>query len=122
MYWAWFRIAAGLTAFSGVVAGLIVNIDRATREAQDLELVLLNYFNLFTIVSAVLSVIALVAAATWSMRHPGSSPEPLGIALGIAIVAGPVFLLGIVYNVLLRGVPSALALGDSAGVMPVRCR
>ena len=31
-------------------------------------------------------------------------------------MSGPIFLLGIVYNALLRGLPSAVALGDSAGI------
>ena len=116
MRWSWFRIAAAITALSGVVAGFIVNIDRASREMQDLELVLVNYFSLFTIVSSLLSVVALVTAASWAQRHPGTSREPLGIAIGLAAVAGPVLLLGIVYNVLLRDTPSGIALGDSAGI------
>ena len=66
--------------------------------------------------SSLLSVIALLAAATWAQRHPGTSREPLGIALGLAAVAGPVLLLGIVYNILLRGDPSGIALGDTAGI------
>lgn len=116
MRWSWFRIAAAVLALSGIVAGFIVNIDRASREKQDLELVLLNYFSLFTIVSSLLSVIALLAAATWMQRHPGTSREPLSIALALAAVAGPVMLLGIVYNVLLRDTPTGVALGDSAGI------
>jgi hypothetical protein len=116
MHWAWFRIAAAVTALSGVVAGFIVNIDRATREAQDLELVLVNYFSLFTIVSSLLSAVALVAAASWAMRHPGTSREPFWVALGVAAVAAPVLLLGLVYNILLRDAPSGVALGDTAGI------
>ena len=116
MYWVWIRIAAAVTALSGVVAGFIVNVDRAARQGQDLGAVLANYFSLFTIISSLLSVVMLVAAATWWQRHPGTSPEPLRIALGMAAVAGPVILLGLVFNALLRGLPSEVALGDSAGI------
>jgi hypothetical protein len=116
MHWAWFRIGAAITGFSGVVAGFIVNVDRAARQGQSLGDVLANYFSLFTIVSTSLSVVALLAAASWAMRRPGWSREPLGIALTIAAVTGPVLLLGLVYNILLRGLPSAVALGDSAGI------
>ena len=116
MYWVWIRIAAAVTALSGVVAGFIVNVDRAARQGQDLGAVLANYFSLFTIISSLLSVVVLVAAATWWQRHPGTSPEPLRIALGMAAVAGPVILLGLVFNALLRGLPSEVALGDSAGI------
>ncbi|WP_243075987.1 Pr6Pr family membrane protein [Microbacterium sp. SS28] len=116
MHWIWIRIAAALTALSGVVAGFIVNVDRAAREGQQLGDVLANYFSLFTIVSSLLSVAILVTAASWSERHPGSAREPLAIALGMAAVAAPVILLGLVYNLLLRGMPSTVALGDSAGI------
>lgn len=116
MHWTWFRIGAAVTALSGVIAGFVVNVDRAAREGQSLGAVLANYFSLFTIVSTLMSIVALTAAAIWAQRHPGSSREPLGIALGLAIVAGPIFLLGIVYNALLRGLPSTVALGDSAGI------
>jgi len=112
MLWSWLRIVAALAALSGIVAGFIVNVDRATREGQDLGLVLANYFSLFTIISAILTVAALTAAAIWSMRHPGTGREPFGVALAIAVVTGPVLLLGIVFNVLLRGEPSGLALTD----------
>lgn len=113
MLWSWLRLAAAAVGLSGVVAGFIVNVDRATRQGQDLGLVLANYFSFFTILSTIFVVAALTAAAVWSMRHPGTSPEPFGVALGLAIVTGPMLLLGVVFNVLLRGAPSAEALADS---------
>ncbi|GAA2043045.1 hypothetical protein GCM10009819_32010 [Agromyces tropicus] len=105
-----------MIAASGVVAGLLVNIDRAMREGQDRSDVLANYFSMFTIVSSILSVFVLVTAARWMRRHPGTSPEPVGIAMAIAAVTGPVILLGIVFNVLLRGDPPAIAATDPGWV------
>ena len=116
MRWVRFRIAAAIIASSGVVAGLLVNIDRAMREGQDRSDVLANYFSMFTIVSSILSVIALTMAAQWVRRHPGPSPEPVGIAMAIAAVTGPVILLGIVFNVLLRGDPPSIAATDPGWV------
>jgi len=116
MRWAWFRIAAAIAGFSGVVAGFIVNVDRAARLGESLGAVLANYFSLFTIVSTLLSAIVLLTAASWDLRHPGTSREPFGIALALAAVTGPVLLLGIVYNALLRGLPSPVALGDTVGI------
>ena len=55
-------------------------------------------------------------AARWMLRHPGTSPEPVGIAMAIAAVTGPVILLGIVFNVLLRGDPAPIAATDPAWV------
>jgi hypothetical protein len=112
MRWVWFRGAAAIVAGSGIIAGLLVNIARATREGQDLGLVLANYFSMFTIVSSILSVVVLATAARWMRRNPGASPEPVGIALAIAAVTGPVVMLGVVFNVLLRGDPPAVAATD----------
>lgn len=116
MRWVWFRVAAAIAACSGVVAGLLVNIDRGMREGQILGDVLANYFSLFTIVSSILSIVVLTVAARWMLRHPGTSPEPVGIAMAIAAVTGPVILLGIVFNVLLRGDPAPIAATDPAWV------
>ncbi|GAA1921484.1 Pr6Pr family membrane protein [Microbacterium aoyamense] len=116
MVWAWLRIAVAVVGFSGVVAGFIVNVDRARREGQDLGLVLANYFSLFTIVSTIILIVTFVIAGLWSLRNPGRSPEPRGIALAIAGITGPILLLGIVYNALLRGLPSEIALTDPSGI------
>lgn len=116
MRWVWFRVAAAIAACSGVVAGLLVNIDRGMREGQILGDVLANYFSLFTIVSSILSIGVLTVAARWMLRHPGTSREPVGIAMAIAAVTGPVILLGIVFNVLLRGDPAPIAATDPAWV------
>lgn len=116
MYWSWARLAAAAAGVTGVTAGYIVNVDRATRQGHDLGAVLANYFSLFTIVSTLLSVVALTIAAAWMRLHPDATREPLTVAAGMAMVTGPVLLLGIVYNVLLRGLPSEAALADSAGI------
>lgn len=116
MHWSWMRLGAAAVGLSGIAAGYIVNVDRSARQGHDLAVVLANYFSLFTIVSTMLSVGALTAAATWSRMHPERTREPLGIALALAVVTGPILLLGVVYNLLLRGAPSTLALADSPGI------
>ena len=116
MKWTVVRAATVIVALSGVVAGFIVNVDRATRQGQDVGLVLANYFSLFTVVSAILTIGVLSAAVVWTLRHREARVEAFGVALGLALVTGPVLLLGIVFNVLLRGAPTAEALADSAGI------
>ena len=107
MYWSWLRLAAAAAALSGVLAGYIVNVDRATRQGQDLGLVLANYFSLFTIVSTILTIVALTAAAIWSMAHPGHVTRAVRRSRSASAWSpGPVLLLGVVFNVLLRGAPS----------------
>lgn len=116
MHWTWMRSAAAGLGISAVTAGYVVNVDRATRQGQNLALVLANYFSMFTIVSTLLAAGALLAAATWARMHPHATREPLTVALALAIVTGPMLLLGVVYNVLLRGIPSEVAAADSAGI------
>ncbi|WP_461471919.1 Pr6Pr family membrane protein [Microbacterium sp. HJ5] len=116
MYWSWMRLAAAAAGLSGVAAGYIVNVDRATRQGQDLSDVLANYFSMFTIVSTIMGVVALTAAAAWARLHPTAEREPMTISLAMGVVTAPIILLGVVYNVLLRGGPSGAALGDSAGI------
>lgn len=116
MHWSWIRLAVGAGGLSGIAAGYVVNVDRATRHGADLSVVLANYFGMFTIVSTMLSVVALTAAAAWSRLHPGSTREPRSVALGLAMATVPMLLLGVVYNLLLRAAPSGIALGDSAGI------
>jgi hypothetical protein len=116
MHWSWLRLTAAVVGVTGVVAGFIVNVDRATRQGQDLGLVLANYFSLFTIITTILTATALTVAAVWTFQHRDSAREPFGIALGIAVVTGPMILLGVVFNVLLRGPASGAALTDPSGI------
>lgn len=112
MLWAWVRIAAAFVAASGFLAGLFVNVARARRFGQGLGAVLVNYVSFLTIFTTLLVVVVLTVAAVWSLRHPGTSPEPVVIALSVAVVTAPTLLVGAVYNVLLRGLPSEAALTD----------
>lgn len=112
MVWAWMRVAASVVAVSGFVAGLIVNVSRGRRFDQDLGAVLVNYVSFLTILTTLLVAVVLIAAAVWSLRHPGSAPEPFSVALGLAVVTAPTLLVGVVWNLLLRGLPSEPALTD----------
>ena len=67
MRWTVVRGATTVVALSGVVAGFIVNVDRASREGQDVGLVLANYFSLFTVVCAILTIGVMTAAMMKAM-------------------------------------------------------
>ncbi|HEU5223966.1 MAG TPA: Pr6Pr family membrane protein [Candidatus Lumbricidophila sp.] len=110
--WLVLRAATAGLATLGVLAGLIVNIDRAGRERQDLALVLANYFSFFTILTALCTAVSLTVAVVWWARHPDAPTESRGIAIALLTVTSAVILVGVVYNVLLRGVPSAIAETD----------
>lgn len=128
MRWPLLRMLAAVAAASGVVAGFVVNVDRAVRLHEDLGVVLANYFSLFTIVSASIAVVVLVLAAVRARRSVGGSAdggggvgdggdgrpheEPLAATIGLTVVTGAFLLLGGVFNVLLRGHPPQLAIPD----------
>ncbi|WES63651.1 Pr6Pr family membrane protein [Microbacter sp. GSS18] len=112
MIWATMRIAAAVLAASGWIAGFVVNVSRAQRFDEDLGLVIMNYFSFLTIFTTLLTVIILTVAGVWDLRHPGTSPEPFAVALSVAMVTAPAILIGVVYNILLRGLPSEAALTD----------
>ncbi|HYP73945.1 MAG TPA: Pr6Pr family membrane protein, partial [Microbacterium sp.] len=103
-------------SLTGVAAGFIVNLDRALRYGQDVGIVLANYVSLFTIVTSTLCAAALIAAIVWGRRHPTAAREPVVIAFSLAMTTGPMLLLAIVFNALLRGQPTAAALADPAGI------
>ena len=107
MHWTWFRIAAAVIALSGVVAGFIVNVDRATGAAGSRagpRQLLQPLHDRLDDRSA--------SSRSWRprsgrMRHPGSTREPLRDRTRARGRGRPACsLLGIVYNVLLRDDPS----------------
>jgi len=124
MRWPVLRMLAAVAAASGVVAGFVVNVDRAARLHEDLGVVLANYFSLFTIVSASIAVVVLVLAAVGAKREADGRgggaagggrrrrEEPSAVSIALTVVTGAFLLLGAVFNVLLRGHPPQLAIPD----------
>jgi len=117
MNWSSWRIVAASVAITGVAAGLVVNIARAMRLGQDLGLVIANYFSLFTIVSAVSTIIVFFVAA----RRNGplatkDGVESRSLAVAMATTSTAMIILSIVYNALLRGLPTHFATPDPSWV------
>jgi hypothetical protein len=105
-------IAASVAA-SGVVAGFIVNIARGVRMDQSLALIVADYFSYFTIVASLATIVVLLIAA----RRGGPLATPDGIespalAIALATTSAATIILGVVYNALLRGLPSDLPSPD----------
>jgi hypothetical protein len=116
MNWSTWRTGAAAVAASGVIAGFIVNIARAQRMQQDLGLVLANYFSLFTIVSSTATIVVLLIAARRGASAPPDAVESAPLAIALATTSAAVIILGIVYNALLRGIPSDVAAADPPAV------
>lgn len=111
--WRILRIVASWVGVTAVIAGGAVNIARGVRMSQNMVLVVENYFSYFTIVSAIAMIVTFFIAARRSgplASADGVESTPLAIALATTSTA--MIILGIVYNVLLRGIPLDLATPD----------
>jgi hypothetical protein len=84
---------------------------------ENLALVMANYVSYFTIVSAIATIIVLLAAARRSgplATEDGVESRTLAVALATTSTA--MIILSIVYNALLRGLPLNLATPDPSWV------
>ncbi|MGB4137554.1 MAG: Pr6Pr family membrane protein [Microbacterium sp.] len=117
-WWPWARIAAAALTAAAIVAQLIRTVGRALDAtdpwAAHLPTVATNFFSFFTILSNVGAVVALAAGGVWMLRNAAPSegastaeqqPEPRWLATLLICVATYMITTGIVYNVLLRGIP-----------------
>lgn len=116
MNWSTLRISTAAVAASGVIAGFIVNVTRAERMRQDLGLVLADYFSLFTIVTSGATIVVLLIAARRGAAAPREFVESVPLAIALATTSTAVIILGVVYNLLLRGIPSEVAAADAPAV------
>jgi hypothetical protein len=117
MSWSSWRIAAASLAVTGVVAGGAVDIARGIRMDENLGLVMANYFSYFTIVSAIATIIVLIAAARRSgPLATDDGVESRTLAVALATTSTAMIILAIVYNALLRGLPLNLATPDPSWV------
>jgi len=113
MNWSSWRIMAASVAVTGVAAGLVVDIARAMRLGQDTGLVIANFFSYFTIVSAIATIVVLFVAAR--RNGPLASKdgvESRSLAVAMATTSTAMIILSIVYNAILRGLPTHFATPD----------
>lgn len=107
--WSVFRLAGAAAILAAVGHQLIATLARAVTASEPyaahLPTVLTNFFSFFTIESNVSAAVALTIAAVWSLRHRDAEREPRGIAVLLACVSSYMIVTGVVYNMLLRGIP-----------------
>lgn len=111
MSWSAARIGVAVVALSGVAAGFAVNVARALQSSQNVADVLANYFSLFTIVSSVATA-AMLLIANRHLRR-GAGAEPLWVGIGLATTTAAMIILGVVFNVLLRGADATIGALDT---------
>ncbi|WP_353114953.1 Pr6Pr family membrane protein [Microbacterium sp.] len=107
-WWAPARLAAAALTAAAIIAQLIRTLERALHApdswAAHLPTVVANFFSFFTILSNVGAVVALALGGVWLLRHRHGA-EPRWLSVLFACVATYMITTGIVYNILLRGIP-----------------
>lgn len=112
--WPYLRIAAALLALAALARQLAREIETAgeatTTWGSDVPTAVSNYFSYFTVLSGLLSAIALLTGAGWMLRTRSENDvDPRWLAVLLADASTYMITTGIVYNLLLRGIPSHTA-------------
>jgi hypothetical protein len=105
--WTVVRAVAAALIAAAVIAQASRTIGGMVDAGGDVFTTVVNFFSFFTILSNVLSVVALGWAAIWFWTRGRSReiPEPRSLAVALACATSYMIVTGIVYNVLLRGIP-----------------
>jgi len=105
--WTIARAAMAALTVAAIVAQLVQSVSGAIDAGRHVATIITNFFSFFTILSNVLSVVALGWAAIWFWTRGRSReiPEPRSLAVALACATSYMIVTGIVYNVLLRGIP-----------------
>jgi len=109
--WAWgwtaVRAASAVLIAAAVIAQASRTIGGMVAAGGDVLTTVVNFFSFFTILSNVLSVVVLAWAAIWfwMRRQEPAAPEPRSLAVALACATSYMIVTGLVYNVLLRGIP-----------------
>ena len=111
--WAWtwtaLRAAAAVLGASAVITQAVVTFGGALAAKRDVGTTLVNFFSFFTILSNVLAIIVLTWAVIWfcTRGRADASPEPRSLGIALACATTYMVITGVVYNLLLRGIPLA---------------
>lgn len=106
--WSAIRLLAAAVLMTAVVGQFVTTIRLAIANDRDVTTTIANFFSFFTILSNLVGAIALLAAVIWFfMRPPHEDREPRGIAVALAAATTYLTITGVVYNLLLRGLPTA---------------
>ncbi|MGN7979046.1 Pr6Pr family membrane protein [Microbacterium sp. 22195] len=109
-WWPWARIAASALGFAAIIGQLALTLSIAVNAKTEwgghLPTVAVNFFSFFTILSNLGAAVLLAIAAIWAWtKGRDAAQEPRWLAVTLACVATYMIVTGIVYNLLLRGIP-----------------
>lgn len=104
--WGFVRILGAVVILAAVFAQLSKTLEVAGERSQHLPTVLWNFFSFFTVLSNVMSALALIVAGVWILARGKSVRfEPRIVTVFILCTGTYMVITGIVYNLLLRGIP-----------------
>ena len=104
--WTALRLAMAVLIAAAIVAQFVSTVAGAVEADRDVPTTIANFFSFFTILSNTASVVVLAWAGTrFLARGRRVEPEPLALAAALAWVSTYMVITGVVYNLLLRGLP-----------------
>lgn len=104
--WTALRLAMATLIAAAVVAQFVSTVAGAAAADRDVPTTIANFFSFFTILSNTASVAVLAwAGIRFLARRRRLEPDPLPLAAALAWVSTYMVITGVVYNLLLRGLP-----------------
>ncbi|MBB3157495.1 hypothetical protein FHS07_001179 [Microbacterium proteolyticum] len=104
--WNVARVAAGAMIAIAVIAQFVSSVSGALEAGRHVATIVANFFSFFTILSNVsAAIVLLIAGVRFFARGRRTGPEPVALATVLAWVTTYMLVTGIVYNLLLRGIP-----------------
>lgn len=108
--WNVARAVAAVAIAAAVVAQFISSASGAAAAGRDIATTVANFFSFFTILSNVSAAVVLLLLAVRHLRRrrstrDGAEIDPRALATALAYVSTYMIVTGVVYNLLLRGLP-----------------
>ncbi|MCW2163048.1 hypothetical protein B0I12_000174 [Microbacterium hydrothermale] len=104
--WNAVRLAVAVLILAAVIAQFSSTVGEALAQGRHVPTVVANFFSFFTILSNVSSaVVLLVLGVRFFARGRRLEVDPRGLATALAFVSTYMIVTGVVYNLLLRGLP-----------------
>lgn len=106
LIWGLVRLALAAVTIAAIVAQLLASLTYATEHDQHVPTVVANFFSFFTVLSNLIGVVALLIGGIWLLVRGGRVwHEPRVVSLLLLSASTFMITTGVVYNVLLRGIP-----------------
>lgn len=104
--WNAARVAMAALIAAAVIAQFLASVAEAVARGRDVATVVANFFSFFTILSNVSAVVILaVLGIRFLVRRRSTDEDPAALATALAWISTYMITTGVVYNLLLRGLP-----------------